>query len=99
MPSPGSLQRLRRPRNAALHTVAECDQQLERLADLARAPRLQVRVDALRRIDDASLVMRRVLRRFRRRLWLAAHRLERRYGGEMRHAEDRATRTEWGPLG
>lgn len=51
MPSPGSLQRLRRPRNAALHTVAECDQQLERLADLARAPRLQVRVDALRRID------------------------------------------------
>jgi hypothetical protein len=43
--------------------------------------------------------MRRILRRFRRRLWLAAHRLERRYGGEMRHAEDRATRTEWGPLG
>jgi hypothetical protein len=44
--------------------------------------------------------MRRALRRFRHRLWLAAHRLEQRQlGGEMQHSEDRATRPEWGPLG
>lgn len=43
--------------------------------------------------------MRRVLRRFRRRLWFIAHRLERRYGGEMQHAEDRAAIGEWGHLG
>jgi hypothetical protein len=45
--------------------------------------------------------MRRALRRLRHRLWLAARRLEQRQlpGGEMQHAEDRATRSEWGPLG
>jgi hypothetical protein len=50
MPSPGSLRRLR-PRAGRPHTVDECDHELERLVDLARADRPSVRADAMRRID------------------------------------------------
>ena len=50
MPSPGTLRRLR-PRRPKPHTVAECDHELERLADLARSPRTVVREQALRRVD------------------------------------------------
>jgi hypothetical protein len=48
--------------------------------------------------------MRRALRRLRHRMWRVAHGLDQRHarrtrGGEMCHAEDRATLSEWGHCG